>query len=205
MIDSLWLIHPDEEPCEAFRKRFEGLPNVRVVRARFEDLEPHDCFVTAANAFGMMTAGIDAVIVERFGEGFMRRVQDYIMDRYLGEQPLGTAVILDTGDEWLPFVCHAPTMRVPSSIDGSDKVYNATWAALLSVYHHNQAAARKIGTVAMPAMGCGFGNVPYLESARQMAAAYRHFLNPPHRIDWDWVIDRHRSISYDGKRQAAST
>jgi O-acetyl-ADP-ribose deacetylase (regulator of RNase III) len=205
MIDSLWLVHPDEEPCEAFRVRFEGLPNVRVVRSRFEDLEPHDCFVTAANAFGMMTAGIDAAIVERFGEGFMRRIQDVIMDRYLGEQPLGTAFLIETGDDTLPYIGHAPTMRVPSGIDGSDKVYCATWAALLAVYHHNQTATQKIRSVAFPAMGTGFGNVPYLEAARQMAAAYRHFLNPPHRIDWDWVIDRHRAISYDGKRQVAST
>lgn len=57
---SVWLIHPDEEMCSAFRDRFHGLGNFRVIQSRFEDLEPHDCFVTAGNAFGMMTAGIDA-------------------------------------------------------------------------------------------------------------------------------------------------
>jgi hypothetical protein len=58
------LIHPDEEACNAFSGRFAGLPNVSVLRSRFEDLPPHDCFVTAGNSFGMMTAGIDAATRE---------------------------------------------------------------------------------------------------------------------------------------------
>src|SRR5215213_10788257 len=131
MVEGLWLVHPDEAMCSAFRHRFAGLPGVRVVRGRFEDLEPHDCFVTAGNAFGMMTAGIDAAVVRRFGEGLMRQVQHRIMDEYFGEQPVGTAFLVPTGEPSLPFVCHAPTMRVPGNIDGTDKVYASTWAALL--------------------------------------------------------------------------
>src|SRR3954452_17760938 len=111
MLRSLWLIHPDEAMGAAFRHRFAGLPNVRVVRGRFEDLEPHDCFVTAGNAFGLMTAGIDAAVVHRFGAGLMERVQQRIIDEYMGEQPVGTAFVLPTKDPRLPFVVHAPTMR----------------------------------------------------------------------------------------------
>ena len=40
----LWLIHPEQEMCDAFRHRFEGLPRVTVMQSRFEDLPPHDCF-----------------------------------------------------------------------------------------------------------------------------------------------------------------
>src|SRR3954468_12137552 len=123
MLTNLWLVHPDELMCLAFRRRFADLPNVRVARGRFEDLEPHDCFVTAGNAFGLMTAGIDAAVVRRFGERLMRAVQDRIMAGVFGEQPVGTAFVVPTGDPGLPFVCHAPTMRVPGSIDGTDKVY----------------------------------------------------------------------------------
>lgn len=81
MLKQLWLVHPDEEMAAAFRERFAGLPNVRVVQARFEDLDPHDCFVTAGNAFGLMTAGIDAAVVRRFGEQLMGQVQQRIMAR----------------------------------------------------------------------------------------------------------------------------
>mgnify|MGYP007073269613 CR=1 FL=1 len=52
-------------------------------------------------------------------------------------------------------------------------------------------------------MGAGFGGVPYREVARQMAAAYRHYLNPPHRLDWEWAADRQKTIGYDGAKQVA--
>src|SRR5947209_3667716 len=166
MLDGLWLLHPDDAMCEAFRQRFAGLPSVRVVQSRFEDLEPHDCFVTAGNAFGLMTAGIDAAVVRRFGEALMQRVQQRIMDQFFGEQPVGTAFIVPTGDPTLPFVCHAPTMRVPGSIEGTDKVYAATWSALLAIQAHNRAAGPRIEVVALPAMGTGFGGVPFDEAAK---------------------------------------
>jgi O-acetyl-ADP-ribose deacetylase (regulator of RNase III) len=139
MLRNVWLVHPEEPMCEAFRVRFSGLPGVRVIQGRFEDLEPHDCFVTAGNAFGMMTAGIDAALVRFFGEQLMERVQYRIMDQYLGEQPVGTAFIEPTGNDDYPFIAHAPTMRVPGSIDGTDKVYSATWAALCAIHLHNVA------------------------------------------------------------------
>jgi O-acetyl-ADP-ribose deacetylase (regulator of RNase III) len=201
MLEGLWLVHSDEAMCEAFRRRFAGLPHVRVIRGRFEDLEPHDCFVTAGNAFGLMTAGIDAAVVRRFGEDLMRRVQHHILDQFAGEQPVGTAFVIPTGDPTLPFLAHAPTMRVPGSIEGTDKVYAATWAALLALQAHNRTAEQRIVVAAFPALGTGFGGVPFGEAARQMAAAYRHFLEPPQSLDWDFVVERQRAICYDGGRQ----
>jgi O-acetyl-ADP-ribose deacetylase (regulator of RNase III) len=201
MLEGLWLVHPDEAMCEAFRARFAGLPRVRVIRGRFEDLEPHDCFVTAGNAFGLMTAGIDAAVVRRFGTELMARVQHRIMDQFFGEQPVGTAFVIPTGEPTLPFLVHAPTMRVPGSIEGTDKVYAATWAALLAMVAHNRTAEQRIEVVAFPAMGTGFGGVPFGEAARQMAVAYRHLLEPPHRLDWEFVVERQRAICYDSGRQ----
>src|SRR3954453_3788101 len=203
MLESLWLIHPDEAMFDAFRERFDGLPGVRVIRATFEDLEPHDCFVTAGNSFGIMTAGIDAAVVRFFGRELMAAVQHHILDEYLGEQPIGTAFIQPTRNGHIPFVCHAPTMRVPGSIAGTDKVYLATWAALLAVQAHNVTSEHKITTVALPAMGTGFGGVPFSEGARQMATAYRHYLEPPHRLNWNVVIERQKAICYDGSKQVA--
>jgi O-acetyl-ADP-ribose deacetylase (regulator of RNase III) len=197
----LWLVNPNEAMCDAFQSRFATLPHVKVIQGRFEDLDFHDCFVTAANAFGIMNAGIDAAVVRFHGEDLMRRIQFRIMDEYLGEQPIGTSFIEPTGNSNYPFVAHTPTMRVPGAIQGTDKVYSATWAALLAVYRHNVNSDTKINTVAFPAMGAGFGGVPFNEVARQMAVAYKHYLNPPHRMDWDMVARRHRSITYDGNDQ----
>lgn len=199
----LWLIHPEEEMCAAFRSRFEGLPRVSVLHKRFEDLPPHDCFVTAANAFGIMNAGIDAAVIRFHGEDLMRRVQTRILDEYLGEQPIGTSFIEPTGTPDYPFIAHSPTMRVPRSIQGTDKVYAATWASLIAVYRYKVAHPDSIQSVVFPAMGAGFGSVPFTEVARQMAAAYRHYLHPPHRMDWDMVANRQRSIHYDGNQQVS--
>src|SRR2546423_12413482 len=117
MLRNVWLVHPEETMCAAFRKRFADLPGVRVIQGRFEDLEPHDCFVTAGNAFGIMTAGIDAAVIRRFGDPLMERGQHRIMDQYFGEQPVGTAFILPTEDRTLPFIVHPPTMRGPRNIE----------------------------------------------------------------------------------------
>jgi O-acetyl-ADP-ribose deacetylase (regulator of RNase III) len=201
MLESLWLVHPDETMCAAFQQRFDGLRGVRVIQGRFEDLEPHDCFVTAGNAYGIMTAGIDAAVIGRFGPDLMQRVQHHIMDAYFGEQPIGTAFIIPTGDSSLPFLAHAPTMRTPGDIEGTDRVYAATWAALLAIEAHNQSHPQKIEIAAFPAMGTGFGSVPFTEAARQMAVAYRHYLEPPHRLDWHTVAQRQAAICYDNGRQ----
>jgi O-acetyl-ADP-ribose deacetylase (regulator of RNase III) len=204
VLEELWLVHPDEAMCEAFRRRFGELPRVRIIRGRFEDLEPHDGFVTAGNAFGLMTAGIDAAVVRRFGQDLMHRVQHRILEEFFGEQPVGTAFVVPTGDPTLPFLVHAPTMRVPSSIEGTDRVYAATWAALLAIQMHNRTGDQRIEVVAFPAMGTGFGGVPFDEAARQMAVAYRHLLEPPQRLDWDVVAARQRAICYDGRRQVVT-
>lgn len=198
----LWLIHPEAAACDAFRRRFEGMPRVRVVQASYPEIEPHDCFVTAGNSFGIMTAGIDAAVVRFFGPEIMRRVQSRIQDEYLGEQPVGTAFLIETGHAQYPFVCHAPTMRVPGSIEGTDHVYAATWAAFLAVNTHRAAGGQPIESLVLPAMGTGFGGMSFDEAARQMAVAYDHFLHPPHRLDWDAVVLRHKAISCDGERRA---
>ena len=197
----IWLIHPDQDMCQAFHQHFDSLPNVRVIQDHFEHLPPHDCFITAANSFGIMNAGIDAAVIQFHGEQLMKRVQQRVLNEYLGEQPIGTCFIESTGNAGYPFIGHAPTMRVPGNIAGTDKVYAATWAAFLAVYRHNVASEDQIRTVVFPAMGTGFGGVPLGEAARQMAVAYRHYLDPPHRLDWETVSKRQRAICYDGPKR----
>lgn len=207
----LWLVHPDADACQALTQQFEAVPSVRVIQGRFEEMGPHDCFVTAGNAFGIMTAGIDAAVIGKHGPSLMERIQARVLNEYLGDQPVGTCFIEPTGTPGYPFVAHAPTMRMPGDITGTDAVYRATWAALLAVYHHNAAHRRDahalgpIRTVAFPAMGCGFGGMDFGEAARQMAAAYRFYLDPPHRLDWDAAIARHKAIVFDGSTRMVSS
>jgi O-acetyl-ADP-ribose deacetylase (regulator of RNase III) len=199
---ALSLVATTEDMAAAFRARFAPWKGVEVVHGRWEELPPHDCFVTAGNAYGLMSAGIDAAVIATLGPRIEEEVQFRILDDYLGEQPIGTAFLLETHDAHVAYLCHAPTMRVPTSIQGTDNVYRAARAAMLCVYHHNLRAERVIRSLVFPAFGAGFGAVPPDEVARQMSVAWRLFLELPFRPDWDRVTRRERLICWDdGERR----
>ena len=99
---SLRLVATTEPMADAFRRRFSAWPAVRVTLGRWEEMPPHDCFVTAGNSYGLMSAGIDAVVVSRFGVEIQEAVQLRILNDFLGEQPVGSAFLLETGDASVP-------------------------------------------------------------------------------------------------------
>lgn len=175
----LILVAPDRTLHQAFRSRFDYLPNVTFANCEFERLSSYDCLVSPANSFGMMDGGMDAAITAFFGLQLMERVQQRILDDYLGEQSVGTSFIIDTGHPQYPFLAHTPTMRVPMQIIGTDPPYIAMWAMLLAVRQHNRTAIEPIVQIACPGLGTGIGRIPPTEAARQMALAYDHFLYPP--------------------------
>ena len=139
-------------------------PDVEVFLGAFESLPSFDCVATAGNSFGLMDAGMDLAVLKFFGQQIQERIQKRILEDYCGEQPVGTAVIVETGRMDHPFVAHAPTMRIPMNIAGTDHVYLATWATLLAVRQHNRVSERKIETLVCPAFGAGTGGVPGIRS-----------------------------------------
>jgi O-acetyl-ADP-ribose deacetylase (regulator of RNase III) len=197
----LILVDPKPALCRAFQKAFHDLPNVEVVQGYFERLPAFDCMVSAANSFGLMDGGVDAAIINFFGDQLMTRVQQRILTEYLGEQPIGTSLIVETQHPKHPFIAHTPTMRVPISIAETENAYIAMWAMLLAVRQHNQTDATPIRVIACPGLGTATGRMLFDEAARQMALAYTNFLNPPAKITWDFAGDRHfhvqRRVKYD--------
>jgi O-acetyl-ADP-ribose deacetylase (regulator of RNase III) len=171
---------------------------VEIVAGYFERLPAFDCMVSAANSFGLMDGGVDAAIVRFFGDGLMDRVQRRILEEYLGEQPVGTSMIVETDHPRHPFLAHTPTMRAPMDIARTDNVYRAMWAMLLAVRRHNALGERPIEVVACPGLGTLTGRVPFAEAARQMSLAYRNFLAPPSSIDWGLAGMRQAEIRYGG-------
>ncbi|WP_041780104.1 macro domain-containing protein [Allocoleopsis franciscana] len=194
----LILVAPNPLLWEAFREHFNHLPNVEVVNDYFEWLPEFDCMVSPANSFGLMDGGIDAAIIRFFGQSLMDRVQQRILEEYLGEQPVGTSFIVETGHSKHPFLAHTPTMRVPMIVAGTDIPYVAMWAMLLAVRRHNQQAKHKIHTIACPGLGTGIGRVPYPEAARMMALAYDHFLYPPKLLNCFVAGERQLQIWEEG-------
>ncbi len=194
----LILVAPAPLLCKAFHEHFKELPNIEIVNDYFENLAEFDCMVSAANSFGLMDGGVDAAIIRFFGDALMQKVQQRILDEYLGEQPVGTSLIVETNHPKHPFIAHTPTMRVPMSIARTDNVYLAMWAMLLAIRHHNRHAELPIDIIACPGLGTATGRVPYPEAARQMALAYKNFLNPPRAIDWRVADARQLQIRYGG-------
>jgi O-acetyl-ADP-ribose deacetylase (regulator of RNase III) len=195
-LPQLILVDPNVALCAAWQEGFRDLPGVEIVNAFFERLETNwDCIVSAANSFGHMSGGVDLAIIQFFGEALMTRVQRRILNEWRGEQPVGTSMIIETGDSVHPYVAHTPTMRIPMAITNTDNVYLAMWAMLLAV----QALDRPlIRVVACPGLGTATGRVPPDEAARQMALAYRHFLHPPARLDWKFAFARQEAIRFGG-------
>ncbi|EAM4818863.1 phage tail protein [Salmonella enterica subsp. enterica serovar Pomona] len=192
----LILSAPEPAMAAAFECYFQNTDNVEIIPEPFETIPEFDCMVSAANSFGLMDGGVDAAITTYFGTQLQRRVQKYIIQEYLGEQPVGTAFITETGDGEHPWLIHAPTMRVPLIIDGTDAVYNATRAALLAIFQHNKSVAeyKKIKSVVFPAMGAGCGQVPPDSVARQMRLAWDGFSNPPKAINWQYASARQNAV-----------
>ncbi len=194
----LTLVDPYGPLCAAWQEQFAELPNVEVVNGYFEQVSVYDCMVSPANSFGLMDGGVDAAITRYFGIGLMRRVQQRILDEFLGEQPVGTSLIVETGHSKHPFLAHTPTMRVPMPISRTDNVYTAMRAMLLAVRRHNLQSDRRIEIVVCPGLGTGVGQVPGDEAARQMALAYRHYLAPPQALNWRVATERQDAIRRGG-------
>lgn len=194
----LALVDPNIELVRDWQAHFAALPGVEIHYGVFEQLPAFDCMVSPANSFGIMDGGVDAAITRYFGPGLMEAVQRRILDEFLGEQPIGTSFIVETGRAAHPFLAHTPTMRVPMPISRTDNVYVAMWAMLLAVRRHNLASDRKIETVACPGLGTGTGRMDMAEAARQMALAYQHFLQPPPIITWRYATARQEAIGRGG-------
>jgi O-acetyl-ADP-ribose deacetylase (regulator of RNase III) len=165
----------------------------------FESLPAFDCVATAGNSFGLMDAGMDLAVLKFFGIQLQEQIQRRILDDFCGEQPVGTAFVVETGRLDHPYVAHAPTMRIPMNIAGTDHVYLATWATLLAVRNHNRTTKRKIETLVCPAFGAGTGGVSGIEVGFQMKLAWEHLRKVPAAITSSFAQERHERIYYGGR------
>ncbi|MEA5579084.1 Hpt domain-containing protein [Anabaena sp. UHCC 0451] len=166
--------------CRTFADYFAGLPHVQIINGTFEDLPFFDCVVTAASSLNSAQNNSDTAILKFFGEDVEKLLQKHIQEEYLGDQPIGTSLIVETNHSLHPFIAHAPTLRMQMSVAGKDHVYQGLWATLLAVRQHNRLYCnyiqKQINIIAVPGLGTSLGCVPIDEVARQMSMAYQNFL-----------------------------
>ncbi len=167
------LSHLESELGDAFLEAFAGESGVDVVQGDICNLEV-DAIVSPANSFGFMDGGLDYALSHRFGWDLHTRLQDIIRSRPLGELLVGEALIIETGDEKIPWLISAPTMRIPMRLRQTINAYLAMKAIMTSSMAHTLDP--KIRSVAIPGLGTGVGALPPKIAALQMKEAYDEVL-----------------------------
>jgi O-acetyl-ADP-ribose deacetylase (regulator of RNase III) len=155
-----------------------------------------DAIVSPANSFGFMDGGIDAVYTHQFGFGLEERLRTLLASEHGGELPVGSAVIVETEDEAIPWRISAPTMWVPEPVPETVNAYLAFRAALRAVLAHNSSGRRPIHRILCPGLATTTGQMPVHRCAAQMRAAWDNVLyeGPPRKLTWREVADLHRRL-----------
>lgn len=175
----LLLINKDTNFCYLLEDSFKELSGAIVINDTIDQLGKYtwDCFITGGNSFGITVNSLDYAIRDYFGYELEQNIQQLIIEKYKGELLVGQSELIFTPRN---YVAYSPIVRTSQSIKFTDNVYNAMWAALLEIDHHNKNNNIPILIVACPGLGVGYGAMmESSEAARQMALAYKNWLNPP--------------------------
>jgi O-acetyl-ADP-ribose deacetylase (regulator of RNase III) len=194
----LILVDTDPAFCAACSLHFGKLHGVEVVNGKFVDLTVFDCMVSPGNSFGLMEGSINNAILQFFGDSLKEKIRQRIWEEFLGEQPVGTSLLVETGNSEHPYIAHTPTMRVPMPVTQTDYAYLAMWAMLQAVRRHNITGTKPIEVIACPGLCIESDRMPTDEAVRQMALAYNHFLHPPFDFDWHIAFQRQEAIGRGG-------
>lgn len=163
------LIDTNPEMITAWNTFFQHQANVRVVNGDITRITC-DAIVSPANSFGFMNGGLDYAISERLGWDLEIELQRRIKALPEGELLIGTALVIETGDNTIPFLISAPTMRVPTNfnIETSVNAYLAMKAVLIQARQHAD-----IHSIAISGLCTGVGRMKPIISARQMWYAFQ--------------------------------
>lgn len=163
-----------------------------------------DAVVSPANSFGFMDGGIDGVYLHHFGRDLQTRVQQQIFEYHKGELLVGQADVVETGNDKIPYLIAAPTMRVPMNLPETVNPYLAARAILvlvtrgkfLSGQHRGQVVSDHIQTVALPGLGTGVGKVGFNTCAHQVRTAINDILLQEYRMPQSWAeaSERHQLL-----------
>ena len=171
----LSLVDWNGEVADALARAFHDTPAVEVAEGNLLDLDC-DAIVSPANSFGDMSGGIDKAIDDFHHGAAQRSIMAAIAEHFLGELPVGMALIVEIPCRRFPFVVAAPTMRVPSRVADSLNAYLALRAARVAVLRHNATGLRTIRSLAVPGLCTGVGGMASEDAAEQMRTAYDNII-----------------------------
>ena len=166
------LIDKNPKIISAWKDFFEEGENLTILEGDLTEVSC-DAIVSPANSFGFMDGGVDNVISLRLGWDLQLKLQEQIQNLPEGELLIGKALTIETGDDLIPYLISAPTMRVPMNfnIATSINAYLAMKATLIETKNHP-----KIEYVAIPGFCTGIGRMQPQIAARQMYQAYKEII-----------------------------
>ena len=181
----IYIIDCSKDKLKYAELYFYDCDDVECVCDRLENfLDNHsvDCIVSPANSFGLMDGGYDLAITEYFGEQLQNRVQQYIIDNFYGEQPVGTSFMIESGIPGCALI-HTPSMRTPQIIKDPLVIYQCMRTTLMCAIQNN------VKSILIPLFGGGCGEVHPQLISEMMWKAYAQIKNPPQKLGWDYVED----------------
>ncbi|HHJ17281.1 MAG TPA: AraC family transcriptional regulator [Gammaproteobacteria bacterium] len=162
----LHLVDTMPEMVTAWDRVFSGAPDVEICHGNILDFA-EDTIVSPANSYGYMDGGIDKVYRDHFGIKIEKIVQDAIVKTGKSYLPVGSSLMVKTGDEKIPLMIIAPTMFLPEAVKSQNCFY--AMSAILNIYSKSK---ENIKNIYCPGLGTGVGQVDPIESAKEMKAAY---------------------------------
>ena len=168
-----------------FLKTYFDHEDVELVNDTFENFMKQNkvqCVVSPANSFGLMDGGYDLAITEWFGVQLQERVQQYIIEHFYGEQPVGTSFIIKANKD-SQYLIHTPTMQTPQLIEDPRVIYQCMRTTLIEARKNN------IESILIPMFGGSCGGIKPKIVAKMMWAAYTQLKNPPSKIDWYYAAE----------------
>ena len=176
----------------AWHEVFKGISDVEII-SNFNEVKA-DCLVAAGNSYGIMDGGLDLLYRKVFGKVLQDNVQHEITKRFMGEQPVGTCVLVWVDHDDFNYVAYAPTMRVPQVLDNPSKMYDVLWSVLAEVTVRNNSSppgTRAIESIACPGLGTGCGKLNPWMVAKAMEIAWFNFKRGPlANPTWKQVMER---------------
>jgi O-acetyl-ADP-ribose deacetylase (regulator of RNase III) len=168
----IYLASVDQELHDAWQRFCGDLEGVTMHYGSILQLNC-DAVVSPANSFGFMDSGVDLLYSNHFGWHVQERLQKKIRERHHGELLVGTAEIVETDSQAIPYLIAAPTMRVPMILGNTVNPYLASRAVLLLIKHGrfteghmaDEPIADYVQSVTFPGLGTGVGRVEHLCAA----------------------------------------
>jgi O-acetyl-ADP-ribose deacetylase (regulator of RNase III) len=189
--------------ADAWQKFCGDLDFVEIQHGSILDVDC-DAVVSPANSFGFMDGGIDGVYMDYFGSEIQMIVRRQIYEYHGGELIVGNAEVVETGNDKIPFLVVAPTMRVPMVLNESVNPYLAARAVFRlikeGVFLTGQFEGKRIrdhiNRLAMPGLGTGVGKVGYATCAHQVRTAINDVLLEHYRMPQSWAeaSERHQLL-----------